>query len=229
MNYSRFYILIVITITSLLLAGCYVRPRPAVPVLKAKDFSKMSDAEVAREIECLEYILTQHDRDQTRFMTDEDLRQYLTNFWNNINPAKPSEGSKVRKAYLKRVNTANMLFETVDREGWRTDRGRIYCLYGEPSDSYTQYGGTTAETMNKPVDSSGLVHTQHTSGLQNKSMEAWWYSSVEGGVGFIFVDKGGVGDMALVHSNKDGEVFDDYWSISLSATGPPWLEKVFTR
>ncbi|HKK21216.1 MAG TPA: GWxTD domain-containing protein, partial [candidate division Zixibacteria bacterium] len=37
-----------------------------------------------------------------------------------------------KNEFYRRVNIANQNFTHMYRQGWRTDRGRVYIMYGEP-------------------------------------------------------------------------------------------------
>jgi hypothetical protein len=74
------------------------------------------------------------------------------------------------------------------REGWLTDRGRIYLVYAEPDE------------IERFPNSSG-----------SKPYEIWHYNQIESGVIFVFIDRSGFGDYSLVNSTKRGEIQDDSW------------------
>ena len=74
------------------------------------------------------------------------------------------------------------------KEGWKTDRGRVYLIYGGPD-----------EIERFPNE------------IETRPYEIWHYESVEGGVIFVFADITGFGSYQLVHSTKRGELRDDSW------------------
>jgi hypothetical protein len=74
------------------------------------------------------------------------------------------------------------------RDGWQTDRGRVYLLYAEPDD-----------VQRFPSSDNG------------KPYEIWNYNQIESGVVFVFIDRNGFGDYQLVHSTKRGELQDESW------------------
>ena len=74
------------------------------------------------------------------------------------------------------------------KEGWQTDRGRVYLLYAEPDE---------VERFPNQGDS--------------KPYEIWQYNQIESGVIFVFIDRTGLGDYTLVHSTKRGELQDESW------------------
>ena len=63
----------------------------------------------------------------------EDKKYWFSRFWQENFPAPDSTKNPIQEEYFSRVRYANRKFyEGV--EGWRTDRGRIYILYGQPND-----------------------------------------------------------------------------------------------
>jgi hypothetical protein len=89
---------------------------------------------------------------------------------------------------LRRVAHANQNYKVQNKEGWRTDRGRVYILYGEP-DQITREPGAAG----------------------SKPYQTWSYFNIEKGVEFVFVDRLGNSDYQLVHSTKRGELQDEDW------------------
>jgi hypothetical protein len=73
-------------------------------------------------------------------------------------------------------------------EGWKTDRGRVLLQYGFPTErNFTPVNG------------------------DNHAYETWFYSDVQGGVYFYFVDVKGFGNFILVSSTAHGELRNDNW------------------
>lgn len=119
----------------------------------------------------------------------EAKRDVLFQFWKDRDndPATPQNESFHQ--YLGRIESANSKFGTPTKIGWKTDRGRVYILNGEPSE---------IERFPNQMDS--------------KPYEIWHYNDIEGGVVFIFADLTGFSDYLLVHSSKRGELRDENWS-----------------
>ena len=92
--------------------------------------------------------------------------------------------------HYSRVAYANLFFQPENKkvEGWQTDRGRVYILYGEP-DQYER----------RPV------------GASENPYEIWYYNDLQGGVEFDFVDMTGFGDYKLVNSTMRDELSDPNW------------------
>lgn len=163
-------------------------------LFQPKPLDRLTTEEVNEELDCMTYILTPGDRKKLESMDDDARREYLLLFWGNLDP-------RVRVEYLQRVETANQRFHVLRKDGWRTDRGRIYCLFGEPDEIYEQVDGMP--------------------------LQVWWYQNIEGGVIFIFYDRNRDGDYVQVHSNKSGERMDPSWMSYFSQGAPEWLRRTF--
>lgn len=128
---------------------------------------------------------------------DSDMKKkFLYNFWVERNPADPyGEWKK----YLVLVKEANDGFSTPSREGYKTDRGRVYLQYGRPYDRVT--------SVNEP----GAY-----------PYEVWFYTTLpdkQTNIGFAFYEPSGVSnDYQLLHSNARGELHDPRWKIRIYET-----------
>jgi GWxTD domain-containing protein len=81
----------------------------------------------------LRYLTTQKEYDA--LMNAEDHKTAVDNFWLERANYQPERAKKMIARYYQRVWDANMLF-TSYQEGWKTDRGIIYIIYGPPSEVY---------------------------------------------------------------------------------------------
>ena len=94
----------------------------------------------------------------------------------------------LRDTHLRRLKYANDHFSG-RKKGWKTDRGRVTMRYGE------------ADEVDKNYSLGG-----------KKAYEIWRYYTQEGGLFFIFVDKGAIDDdLELVHSNARTGISDPDW------------------
>ena len=93
-----------------------------------------------------------------------------------------------------RKSQANKNFKADYIEGWKTDRGRIYIVYGKSDD-----------IERHPFESS------------TRAYEIWKYDNIQGGVIFVFVDLSNQsGDYTLVHSTARNELSDEDWQRRLN-------------
>jgi GWxTD domain-containing protein len=158
------------------------------PVLSTT-FGAMSEEEIDDLFEKSKYVATVPEMDKYKALSTEDAkREFIYNFWKARGENPSDDRNENYLNYTKRVNESNARFTALGRQGWKTDRGRVFSVYGEPSE-IQRYPN---ETDTKPY-------------------EIWRYESIEGGVEFIFGDITGFNDYQLLHSTKRGELRDDYW------------------
>lgn len=80
----------------------------------------------------LRYITTQKEYD--RISSNPDLRTAIDDFWLSIG-GNPERARNLISMYYNRVIEANKLF-TSYTEGWKTDRGMAYIIFGTPNIMY---------------------------------------------------------------------------------------------
>ena len=62
----------------------------------------------------------------------EERDRFIAQFWARREPAPGAGTGKFKNEHYRRLAYANKWFAARDVPGWKTDRGRIYILYGEP-------------------------------------------------------------------------------------------------
>ncbi len=155
----------------------------------ASEFALMEEEEIDKEFDQMRYITSPQDRQLYAQMQDlGQKRQFIYEYWRARNPDPLSPGNRVRSEYMERVRLANQQYGFGFREGWRSDRGRIFILYGPP-DEFERYPSRS----------------------ESKPYEVWHYHSIQGGVVFVFIDRTGFQDYQLVHSTHRNELRDDNW------------------
>jgi len=153
------------------------------------EYFGMSAEELIKEFETEKYIADDEDIKVFKTLKNSDAyRAFLTGFWLKIENSTVGKEGLTRQLYLDRVMKANNKFKEFTKEGWSTDRGRVYILYGEPDE---------------------IERVPNTS--ESKPYEIWHYNQIEGGVEFDFVDRNGFGQYSLVNSTKRGELQDNQW------------------
>jgi len=158
------------------------------------EFAVFDNAECDKMFSQIKYIATQKEIDQYKKLDSLNAkREFLYNFWKQRDPDPSTPINEFKEDYMKRVEYANRNFGVYSKEGYLTDRGRVYLIYGEPD----QRDFYPSEPNMKPY-------------------EIWFYNQIEGGVSFIFGDVTGFGNYELLHSTKRGEVRDDYWQRRLT-------------
>jgi len=114
----------------------------------------------------------------------EGKKRFLFEFWQRRNRENPGYEDN----YYERVEYASERFGSSGMEGWKTDMGRVYIVYGEPD-----------QKERKP-------NTPSTN-----PYEVWYYYDIQGGVEFDFVDDLGFGQYKLVNSTHRNEIQEKEW------------------
>ena len=152
-------------------------------------FGVMSEEELDDFFEKSRYIASVPEIEKYENLTTENAkRQYLSNFWKARDEDPSDDMNQYLKDYMRRIKESNLKYKALSKEGWKTDRGRVYLIYGQPSD----------------ID-------RYPNQTETRPYEIWNYYDIEGGVQFIFGDITGFSDYLLLHSTKRGELRDDGW------------------
>jgi len=144
------------------------------------------------------YIIS--DDERRAFMTlanDEEREAFIENFWQRRNPDPDSEENSFREEHYRRIQYANDHY-AAGKPGWKTDRGRVYIMWG-PADSIDSH--PSGGMYERPFEEGG----GETSTFP---FETWHYRYLEGigeNVDLEFVDTCQCGDyhFTIDRSEKD--------------------------
>jgi GWxTD domain-containing protein len=123
-------------------------------------------------IEQLRYIATDQEYRELKGAEGEERKEVWLKFWNDRDPTPGTPQNEMKEEYYRRIEYANAHFSVVS-PGWKSDRGRVYILYGRPD-----------EIERHPME------------IGLKPYEIWHYYSSSHF--FYFVDENGYGDYRLV-------------------------------
>lgn len=139
------------------------------------------------------YIITDEERKAFKALkTDEERDQFIENFWLRRDPDPDTPENEYKEEYHQRIQYANEKFAS-GVPGWRTDRGRIYIMFGKPDELETHPTGGAYE---RPSWEGGGSTTTYP-------FEVWWYRYIEGvgsDVEIEFVDPSGTGEYRIAQS-----------------------------
>lgn len=110
----------------------------------------------------VDYIINKEERKIFLELPDSGRDDFIAQFWKRRDPTPDSERNEFKIEYEDRVAKARAMFHGEGRPGWQTDRGRIFILFGPPS-----------ERLTYPMDASGFCR------------EIWYY----GAFPVIFIDE----------------------------------------
>lgn len=90
------------------------------------------------------YIILPREREVfLELETDRERDLFIQAFWKQRDPTPGTPENEFRKEHYRRINYANHFFgRGTPKLGWRTDRGRIYIMLGEPNDIQRFEGDT---------------------------------------------------------------------------------------
>jgi len=125
-------------------------------------------------IQQLQFIATQPEWQKLKKASPEKRREAFAMFWSKRDPSPGTEYNEVMESYYLRVNTANESFSVMGREGWKTDRGLVYIILGQPDE---------------------VIRNDYPS--DSKPYLVWQYYSINRQ--FQFFDRNGFGDYELVN------------------------------
>ncbi len=149
------------------------------------------DAEYLEKV--VKYALTYEQKKMLKKLDPAGKKRFFDDFWARSDPDPTTPINEFKVELFRRFNYSNEHFSVSivkKDDGWQTDRGRVYIVYGEPDE---------------------LENFPSTEDL--KPFQKWNYNSVfrQGAKFFIFEDETGYGDYRLAHSDAEGETFDIEW------------------
>jgi len=121
----------------------------------------------------MKYILTNDERKNAKGKRGKDLEEVFLSFWQKRDPTPKTTINELMEEYYIRVNYVNEYFNMSWKEGWETDFGMIYILFGPPD-----------EIQRSNVNSSNTSIYQ-----------VWYYNRLN--KQFVFKDQNGFGDYKL--------------------------------
>jgi GWxTD domain-containing protein len=144
------------------------------------------------------YIITDEERAAFKQLSnDEERDSFIEAFWQRRDPTPDTVENEFKEEHYRRIAYANEHY-AAGIPGWKTDRGRMYIVYGQPDEIESHPSGGTYE---RPMEEGG----GETSTFP---FEQWRYRYIEGigqEVIIEFVDACMCGEyhMTLDRSEKD--------------------------
>jgi len=112
------------------------------PSCRLYQLERKLDPENAEFLSKVRYIITKEERKIFLEIPDEERENFREEFWQRRDPDQETEENEFKTEYFNRIERADELFRGEGKSGWLTDRGRIFVLFGPPSDRMTYPMGT---------------------------------------------------------------------------------------
>ena len=130
------------------------------------------------------YISTRSE--MARLSKANDIKKALDKYWLDL-INNPGRARNTIRSFYDQVEMANQVFTTY-KEGWKTDQGMVYTLYGPPHEVY--FDGTEEQWIYKKsndisrvkftfVKIKNIFTEQHFELVRNRSYESFWFGNVE--------------------------------------------------
>jgi GWxTD domain-containing protein len=138
----------------------------------------------------VKYIITDAERDAfLRLSTNEEREQFIEQFWLRRDPTPDTPENEFKEEHYRRIAYANEHFAS-GTPGWKTDRGRIYIIWGKADSMETHPSGGSYNRT--PQEGGGETSTF--------PFEIWHYNYLEGlgnNINLEFVDPSGSNEYHL--------------------------------
>jgi GWxTD domain-containing protein len=161
------------------------KPRNVKPELK-KAYKDWLEKDVT-------YVITDEERKAfKKLATDDERERFIEEFWRRRDPDPDTDENEFKEEYYERIAYANEHFAS-GIPGWKSDRGRIWIMYGKPDERETHPSGGNYE---RPSYEGGGSTTTYP-------FEIWFYRYLAGvgsGIEIEFVDPTGSGEYRIARS-----------------------------
>jgi GWxTD domain-containing protein len=139
------------------------------------------------------YIITEEERKAfKKLATDDERERFIEEFWRRRDPDPDTDENEYREEYYERIAYANEHFAS-GIPGWKSDRGRIWIMYGKPDETETHPAG--GNYQREPSEGGGSTTTY--------PFEKWFYRYLPGvgsGIEIEFVDPTGSGEYRIARN-----------------------------
>src|SRR5436309_4801264 len=139
------------------------------------------------------YIITDEERKAfKKLQTDDERERFIEEFWRRRDPDPDTDENEFREEYYERIAYANEHFAS-GIPGWKTDRGRIWIMYGKPDETESHPAGGAYNR--ESYEGGGSTSTY--------PFERWFYRYLAGvgsGIEIEFVDPTGSGEYRIARN-----------------------------
>lgn len=158
-------------------------------------YAAMGEEELAQNVAHARVLATQREQQEINALSsDEERRRFLARFWAARDTDAVPSTNEARRQFYNRLRVVRDRYNEFGREGYDTDRGRIYLKYGPPT-----------EIDRRIFQSDEYPH------------EIWSYDNIpgEGRSVFVFVARFSPDQFDLIHSDVTGEVSLPQWELEV--------------
>ncbi|HTT22042.1 MAG TPA: GWxTD domain-containing protein [Candidatus Sulfotelmatobacter sp.] len=162
---------------------------PKAPLPYNRSYQRWLDEDVV-------YIVTEEERaDFAKLASDQQRDKFIEDFWQRRNPNTTPEANPFEEEHYRRLAYANEHF-AASIPGWKTDRGRIYIIYGSPDQVDQHFSDAGSNKASDLVGAGAIPY----------DWEFWHYRYIEGiekDVTLKFVDVCACGRYVVAVTKED--------------------------
>ena len=125
-------------------------------------------------IQQVQYIARQPEWKKLKKAPKDKKLEAFVEFWEKRDPSPATEYNEMMQNYYARINMANEAFTVMGRDGWKSDRGMVFIILGQPDE---------------------VIRNDYPQG--SKPYQIWQYYSINRQ--FEFYDRNGFGDYELLN------------------------------
>jgi len=129
-------------------------------------------ADFEKAVDQLRYIATGDEMERLKKSKKEDQLIEWAEFWKSKDPTPGTQKNELMEEYYRRLRYVERNFGVWNKEGWETDMGRIYMIYGHPDEI-----------------------ERHPFEMEAKPYQVWYYYDTQ--IKVVFVDQTGTGEWEL--------------------------------
>ena len=142
------------------------------------------------------YVITDEERKAfKKLATDDERERFIEEFWRRRDPDPDTDENEFKEEYYERIAYANEHFAS-GIPGWKSDRGRIWIMYGKPDERETHPMGGQYDRPS--YEGGGTTNTY--------PFEIWFYRYLPGvgsGIEIEFVDPTGSGEYRIARNPNE--------------------------
>jgi GWxTD domain-containing protein len=121
--------------------------------------------------ETVVYIISPEEKEVFgKLATSEERDQFIEQFWRRRDPDPKTAANEFKEEHYRRIAYANENYQS-GLAGWKTDRGRVYIIYGPPDQREAYPTGGNYQRADHEGGGFTSVYP----------FERWWYRNLPGG------------------------------------------------
>lgn len=138
-----------------------------------------------------------------RLRNEKDRSEFINSFWKELDPYPFDSKNELREEFEKRISYANKKFILERKRGWRTDRGRVYIMYGPPDEIKRMIFTNVSFRQNPDAEMWLYNISGERSDIPNELIQLSGHKKF-----FLFSNLSGDASIRQVYSSEFGEYYE---------------------